>query len=117
MCASKANVLPVCNRQAGSPAELPAASRKDLHVECGDLSPLSVSDRLVGQTEPRYSGSENERAPEPIDHCREYGDKSPAESGDKSPHSKDVATGSGKPTERFLNRFELLFATSTSHSA
>jgi hypothetical protein len=30
-----------------------------------------------------------------IDHSREYGDKSPAESGDKSPHSKDVATSIG----------------------
>jgi putative transposase len=52
-------------------------------LECGDLSPLSPPGRLVGPAEPRPSGSQEDgRA------CDSDGDKSPAQSGAKSPHSK-----------------------------
>jgi len=51
-------------------------------LECGDLSPLYPLGRLVGQAEPQQSGS----ACNP--NANDYdGDESPAESGDKSPHS------------------------------
>jgi hypothetical protein len=52
-------------------------------LECGDLSPLWSLDRLVGQAEPRSAAPEDSR-------CALFdGDKSPAESGENSPHSKD----------------------------
>src|SRR5262245_29486399 len=52
-------------------------------LECGDLSPLSPLDRLVDQAEPPQSGSSQSQHVSDPD-----GDKSPAQSGDKSPHSK-----------------------------
>src|SRR5262245_31381442 len=52
-------------------------------LECGDLSPLSPLDRLGDQAEPPHSGSSQAQHVSDPD-----GDKSPAQSGDKSPHSK-----------------------------
>ena len=51
-------------------------------MECGDLSPLSSLHRLVGAAEPRGSGSSKFDGV-----LAQDGDKSPAESGDESPHS------------------------------
>ena len=53
------------------------------YVECGDSSPLCPPDRLVGQAEPRSAARGQPGASLSAD-----GDKSPRESGDKSPHSK-----------------------------
>ena len=53
------------------------------YVECGDSSPLSPPDRLVGQAERRSAARGTSGAPVSRD-----GDKSPRESGDESPHSK-----------------------------
>jgi hypothetical protein len=50
-------------------------------LECGDLAPLWPLGRLVGPAEPRFSGSQMTLSSD--------GDKSPAKSGDKSPHSID----------------------------
>lgn len=53
------------------------------YVECGDLSPLSAPDRLAGQAGPRPAARGRAGARSSSD-----GDKSPAESADKSAHSK-----------------------------
>ena len=70
------------------------------NLECGDLSPLSAPGRLVGQAEPRSSGSANrgtsQQGPAP---SHQNGDQSPAESGDKLPHSKDWPHA---PVHKFL---------------
>ncbi|HWN97530.1 MAG TPA: transposase [Methylomirabilota bacterium] len=70
------------------------------NLECGDLSPLSPLDRLVGQAEPRNSGSGNPDGREPeLAPSHRHGDKSPPESGDKSPQSKDWPHA---PVHKFL---------------
>src|SRR5262245_41128181 len=56
-------------------------------LECGDLSPLWALIRLVESAEPRFSGLPDSPQAR-IAICSFHGDKSPAQSGDKSPHSK-----------------------------
>jgi len=67
---------PVTPDSPGDGAKTPPA------LECGDLSPLSPSGGLVRQTAPRPA-ARGEGVAFDFD-----GDKSPTESGDKSPHSK-----------------------------
>jgi len=55
-------------------------------LECGDLSPLWLLGRLVGKAEPRAAAPGGFPTRGTFD-----GDRSPAESGDKSPHSKTLA--------------------------
>src|SRR5262245_40750525 len=69
-------------------------------LECGDLSPLSPLDRLGDLAEPPHSGSSQSQHVSDPD-----GDKSPAQSGDKSPHSKKWnAPPSGRPAHRIFER-------------
>ena len=58
-------------------------------LECGDLSPLFLLWRLVAKAGPRSAA----RGMQSEDSCELDGDKSPAESADKSAHSKDWPPG------------------------
>jgi len=64
-------------------------------LECGDWSPLFPLGRLVGKAAPRGAArriSKTVRFPRRVRITPFDGDKSPAESGDKSPHSKAGAS-------------------------
>jgi U32 family peptidase len=72
-------------REAVAELERQRALPKRWTLECGNVSPLSPPDGLVRQAAPR-SAARSERTASLVE-----GDKSPAESGDKSPRSRLAA--------------------------
>src|SRR6266498_2044798 len=84
---------PIGHQQSGGASTTGGAFRARMmkpcaqpaNLECGDLSPLLPLWRLVAKADPRSEAGRVGRL-SAID-----GDKSPAESADKSAHSKEVA--------------------------